>query len=878
MSSSSLWLTLACSTLLLQLGVLWSVLRLARIARTWWVWPAFFLALATLLARRVTVIYGLVAGGALPHAPATELAGFLVSLLQLAALWRLYDDLLEGRQAEARAEKAERAAAEAARLETERLFRTLFERSGDHVLLLEAGTDGLPVIVDANEAALAAHGYTRAEMLGMPISVLEPDAAPGIPAARVAAVLGGGGLLFETRHLRRDGSVLDVEVRIVGVPLQGRTLILAVERDITERRRFERDLAASEARLREAARMARIGYWEVDHRTGRQTWSEELFRMYGLDPEAGAPSLEALAARLHPEDRDHAIRSYREHLEGRSPRLWRPFRVVLPDGAVRHVHSQIATEYAPDGTPLRSFGTDQDVTGQVQLAQDREKALSLLSTTFESTSEGLLVVEQDGRVSTFNRRFLEMWDLEADGVRSLSAAALADLVVAKVADPKGFLRRISELQAAPEAVSTDEVELLDGRIYERYSCPRREAGEVSGRLLSFRDVTARRKAEEDRLALERQFHHLQRMESVGRLAGGISHDMNNVLAAIMSVTEVLGMKAPEHAAQLDLVMEAARRGRTLMRGLLAFARKEMEEADYFDLNDVVRREAELLSSTTLQKVRLELDLAPKLPRLMGSSPAIATALMNLCVNAVDAMPGGGTLTLRTRALGAQGVELEVEDTGQGMPPEVASRAMEPFFTTKPSGKGTGLGLSMVYGTVQAHGGSCEIHSRPGQGTRIRVTLPVVPGEPRGGQVPEPPAGHGPPAEACRILLVDDDPLVRRTIPEMLALQGHRVTAASGGAEGLALAEDGTRWDLMVLDLNMPGMDGLETLARLREAARGLPVLLTTGFLGEHTGERLAALGPVSVLLKPYTAAEIWKAVADLLAGGGTAAVAPPAPD
>ncbi|HLO68821.1 MAG TPA: PAS domain S-box protein [Holophaga sp.] len=859
MHSFTVWHLLACVTLLLQLGVLWAVLRLGRVARTWWVWPALFLALGVLLFRRVTILWGLFSSGRLPNYPATEITACAIAFFQFVALWRLYEDLREGREAQERL-------AEATRAGSEWLFRTLFERSGDSVLLLETRAEAPPVIVDVNDAALASHGYRREQLVGQPVTILEPDLGPEEDAQRRDQLHTASQALFVTRHRRRDGSLFDVEILTMSAPVQGRNLLLSIERDITARLQAERELAASEARLREAARMARLGWWEADHLAGHATWSEELYRMYRLDPAGGAPAFEKWSELLHPGDREAATRTWREHLARRSPRAWRQYRILGPGGEVRHILSHIRTEFAPDGTPLRSFGTDQDVTGQVQLAAEREKALSLLSATFESTSEGLLVTDGEGRISGFNRRFLDMWGLEPDQVRDAREQDLAAALVPKVADPGAFLARIRQIGADPLLVASEEVLLRDGRVFERHSSPRQEGGEVAGRLWSFRDITPRRKAEEERLALEQQFHHLQRMESVGRLAGGISHDMNNVLAAIMSVAEVMKIKGEASPGQLDLILDAARRGRTLMRGLLAFARKEMEEAEHFDLNEVVRREAELLSSTTLQKVRLELDLAPDLPRLVGSSAAIATALMNLCVNAMDAMPDGGRLALRTRPAGGDSVELVVEDDGQGMPPEVASRAMEPFFTTKPSGKGTGLGLSMVFGTVQAHGGNCEIQSRPGQGTRVRVVLPVAAAGPGPGA--EPPgrdegAGSG---ASLRILLVDDDPLVRTSVPEMLSLQGHRVTPVPGGREALAALEAEGNWDLVVLDLNMPGMDGLETLTRLRGLAPLLPVLLTTGFLGERASDRLSELGPVSVLLKPYSAEEIRRATESLLAG------------
>jgi CheY-like chemotaxis protein len=234
--------------------------------------------------------------------------------------------------------------------------------------------------------------------------------------------------------------------------------------------------------------------------------------------------------------------------------------------------------------------------------------------------------------------------------------------------------------------------------------------------------------------------------------------------------------------------------------------------------------------------------------------------MNLCVNALDAMPDGGTLTLRTRSLEDREVQLLVRDTGQGMPPEVIARAMEPFFTTKPIGKGTGLGLAMVFGTVQAHGGTLEIRSEVGKGTELEIRLPLAPGAGLD------PAGLAAPAAArslgsLRVLLVDDDQLVRLTAPALIESQGHRVTVASGGFEALGLLEHGPGWDVVVLDLNMPDLDGLETLRRLRRLRPGLPVLLATGYADDQTRVSLGALGPLTILPKPYSIEDLQQALA-----------------
>jgi two-component system CheB/CheR fusion protein len=375
------------------------------------------------------------------------------------------------------------------------------------------------------------------------------------------------------------------------------------------------------------------------------------------------------------------------------------------------------------------------------------------------------------------------------------------------------------------------------------------------------DITERKQAEQEVRALETQVNHLQRLESIGRLAGGVSHDMNNVLAAIMAVGSTLLLR---HASDPVLVKEAqtllsaATRGRDLVKGLRDFSRKELEAAGELDLNQLARQEADLLDHTTLKKVAVELDLEQGLPGVYGDASAISNALMNICLNACDAMPGGGRLGITTRSLGQGFVELAVQDQGEGMPPEVLAQAMEPFFTTKPAGKGTGLGLSLVYGTMKAHGGTLDIQSRPGQGTRVSLVFPPATGVPGARRAKAAPAA---PSRELRILLVDDEEIIRSTVGAILDTLGHQAHAAAGGLEALRLVQDGLAPDLVILDLNMPELDGSETFKRLRRTRPELPVVFATGYVDERIPAILSHFSKVQVLKKPFTVAEIREVLA-----------------
>jgi signal transduction histidine kinase/CheY-like chemotaxis protein len=370
-----------------------------------------------------------------------------------------------------------------------------------------------------------------------------------------------------------------------------------------------------------------------------------------------------------------------------------------------------------------------------------------------------------------------------------------------------------------------------------------------------RDRTDREEAERERQRLQAELHQAEKMESVGSLAGGVAHDMNNVLAAILASAERLRQSFPDGdpvAGSLDNILHAGGRGRDLVQALTAFARKGMQETCTIDLNEILNREVELLRHTTLQRVEMVLALDPALPRVNGNASALGSAIMNLAINALDAMPAGGTLTLSSRVLEDGMVGVEVADSGQGMAPEVLAKAVEPYFTTKPIGKGTGLGLSRVYGTVKAHGGFLELHSNLGQGTSAVLHLPpVVPGTEGSDTIPgsaEVQVTSRPPMD---ILLVDDDNLILETVAPLITSLGHRVRTAASGEEALSALDTGPDPGLVILDHHMPGLTGFETLARLRQGHPHLPVVVTTGFLDPATRDLLAGIRQVRVLMKPY---------------------------
>lgn len=387
---------------------------------------------------------------------------------------------------------------------------------------------------------------------------------------------------------------------------------------------------------------------------------------------------------------------------------------------------------------------------------------------------------------------------------------------------------------------------------------------------TIQDITEKKLVEIANSELQAQLQQSQKMESLGVLAGGVAHDMNNVLGAILGLASVYAEIQPEGTpayGAFNTILKAATRGGELVKSLLAFARQTLPSEQELDLNAILQDEVRILRHTTLAKVHLKMELAPDLRHILGDVSALTHAFMNLCVNAVDAMPERGILGLRTRNVDRDWIEVVVEDNGTGMSEEVLAKAIDPFFTTKGVGKGTGLGLPMVYTTVRAHHGQLDIQSEPGQGTRVRIRFPACAamGSQRqdAGAVPVERGEAVSPTsfsdkEALTVLVVDDDEMIRVSMQTILDHLGHTVILTRSGEEALAKLEARFEPDIVILDMNMPGLGGFKTLSLLRSLRPGVPVILATGRVDEIALTMASTHPGVTLLPKPFGVGELQK--------------------
>lgn len=485
----------------------------------------------------------------------------------------------------------------------------------------------------------------------------------------------------------------------------------------------------------------------------------------------------------------------------------------------------------------------------------------------DSALDGILVVDNEGRKIVQNQRMTELWGIPPEIAANPDDRVQIEFVTRRTKHPEAFVERVTYLNSNPNDISRDIIELVDDTILDRSSSPvHSKDGTHYGRIWIFRDITQQRQ-------LEEQLRQSQKMEAIGQLAGGVAHDFNNILAAVMIQSELAlhtpGLP-PFAVGMLAEIRAGADRAARLTRQLLAFSRRQVMQPRQLDLNELVANLARMLQRILGENVRLQLQLHPRQLQVQADAGMLDQVLLNLVVNARDAMPKGGEVVVRTtsaelpaeeaakmpEASAAPYVCLSVSDTGTGIAAEILPHIFEPFFTTKPQGHGTGLGLATVQGIVKQHHGAITVDSTPAGGTTFTVWLPPC------GTTDEAPACEPAPAAAAggteTILLVEDEATIRELCQIVLESAGYTVLAAADGPEAIRI------WDrvegdihLLLTDMVMPGgMTGQDLATALRQRQPGLRVVFTTGYSEETAGHDLPLKLGRNFIQKPYTPREI----------------------
>jgi len=742
----------------------------------------------------------------------------------------------------------DRMRAERALRDSEERFRRISQSASDAIVSIDA--DGM--IVSWNEAAERIFDYGSSEMIGQPLSRIIPERFRNLHKEGLKRIAAGGGYhvigkTVELEGLRADGTEVPIELALSTWTMGRNRFYTGLLRDISERQATEHALRESEAQLRSIIDLEFVAIVIVD----------EASTVEFVNPAAevlfGKPSEHLMGAQLGvPIVADEASE----------------IEIVRSDGSIRQAEMRVTTMmWQGKESYLLSI---RDVTSRKRAEDELRK----LTRAIEQSPASVVITDVNGTIEYVNPKFCEVTGYGYEEALGKNPRILKSGNMTP-AEYEVLWKTISS-----GSVWTGEFHNVkkDGEPFWELAsiAPVRDRrGEITHFVAVKEDITER-KATEERL------RQAQKMEVIGQLTGGIAHDFNNFLAIIVGNLQLLEEELSEDDDNRELITDAiwsAERGAELTRRLLAFARRQQLHPEATDLNKTLRAVTKLLQRTLGERIEVRTDLAEELSEAMIDRGQLETSLVNLAVNARDAMPDGGVLTITTKnvVLGEDAVEvggavalspgeyamIAVSDTGVGMSEKVLNRIFEPFFTTKRFGQGSGLGLSMVYGFVRQSGGSIAVESEAGQGTIIRLYLPraVKDAHADDATVEAATAGTG---GGEVILVVEDDDRVRRTAVSMLLKQGYRVEEAHNSAAALDIVARAPRIDLLFTDVVLP--DGLNGPALAREVLGLRPdvrVLLTSGYAFDE-GEADTGEPHFRLLPKPYRRGDLANTIRSVL--------------
>jgi PAS domain S-box-containing protein len=722
----------------------------------------------------------------------------------------------------------------------------------------------------------------RAEILGLSLREMLGEEAYAERKSLLALALAGERQFFASSFVHPTRGVVAVQTDYVPfADADGRVHgILILVQDVTEQRAADRSLRESESRFRRIADLAPAIMWVTRLDRVRDFVNQAYADFVGVGDRDEARLVD-WKSRIHPDDVERIVA---ESLAGEASMetFTLEGRYLRGDGEWRWLRSVSSPRFGPDGEHVGFIGVATDVTpakeAELELKRQVEERTAKLAQSemqfraiFDTLLEVLVLMDPDGTIIRMNRKEASWRDLEPD---LAVGRKIWDSPTLKAYPQHIPLIRKAVATAAMGETFSDEVKM------EREGAPtsfldvavqpiRDAAGKVVFLLFEARDIT-------DLKAIQEQLRQSQKMEALGQLTGGFAHDFNNLLTVVVGGLDLITKRIddPKLRTYAGNALAAAERGARLTGQLLAFSRVQRLEVRSTEIAPLIENMRPLLRNVLGPGVQKAFKLEAVGVPVMADPTQVEVAVLNLAINARDAMPDGGILTFATRPVEiaddpelADGryVELAISDTGVGMSEEVASRAFEPFFTTKDVGKGTGLGLSMVYGMARQSGGTARIESAPGTGTTVKILLRAAEAAGEESEASEANSDDAVSAvNAASILVIDDDPDVRAFIAETLEDAGYRVRQAADGPQGLAQAV-AERPDLAVIDFIMPGMSGAEVARHLLDRWPKQPILFVSGY---SETDAIRGVAPQAQLLaKPFRSDALGQAVRKALAPG-----------
>jgi PAS domain S-box-containing protein len=756
--------------------------------------------------------------------------------------------------------------AEEAMRASEEQYRAIFNASADALVLRDAGFR----IVDVNATYERMSGWTREEVLGLDRVVANPaDVAPMIRAQHARA-LAGEAIVLEVPLVRRDGVRYELELR--GVPIQhrGEPHVLYMGRDVTERKRAEEALRASEEQYRAIfnASADALVLWDDQYR--RVDVNPAYQAMYGWarDEVIGKAYEDP---RFSPEYARRRLELVRRALAGEECQA--ELEAIRRDGTriLTEVH---AIPFRHRGAP-HVLAAARNVTERKQAEEALRASEEQYRAIFNASADAMLLRDDSMMIVDANPAFLALCGLPREQVVGRQRAPFVT-----EAYEDSAARLLSEAVDGVRGTLLAQTRSFDGSLLdvEVRAMPMLYRGRRHVLAIA-RNITGEKRAEAERRRFEAQLRQAQKMEAIGQLTGGIAHDFNNILASVMGYVVLAEERVSDSgdarcAGYLDEALASCRRARDLIQQMLTFSRGGRGEPRALSLAAVVREAMPMLRSALPSTLEIDVDVDESVPAVWMDEIQAHQVLLNLAINARDAMPEGGVLRIsvaraelhdavctscRAPVTGPV-VELSVADSGKGIDPGLLERIFDPFFSTKAPGKGSGMGLSMVHGIVHEHGGHVIVESDWGKGARFRIVLPEYATAPSVSERPRSlPGTHE--ALQGRVLLVDDEPSVLAVMRETLMSWGLQVEAcgsADAAERNFERAPDAI--DLLVTDHAMPLVTGIDLAARLRRHRADLPWLLCTGYADADTRARAREQGAAAVLMKPIERDELRAAV------------------
>jgi signal transduction histidine kinase/CheY-like chemotaxis protein len=532
---------------------------------------------------------------------------------------------------------------------------------------------------------------------------------------------------------------------------------------------------------------------------------------------------------------------------------------------------------------------EEDLIQAKQALEQRSRQLAntvaLLNATLEASPDGIVALDLSGKVIIHNARFAAIWDMPRSLLDGGDGDVIARHIESRIAEPEAYRRSVLRQQQTPDVAFREELQLKDGRFFERHATPQMIDGHCAGMVVSWRETTEQRRAEAERLALEQRMRDSQKMEALGTLAGGIAHDFNNIIAAILGNAMILRddvLPGGEALAWLGEIERAGKRGRELVQRILSFSRRQPLSLRVLSLRPIIEDALALMRASLPASAEFSMTYPEQPVHASVDAIQISQIVMNLCTNAwqaFDGLPGRIDVALDTCLGGsvlpghAQAVALQhcarlrVRDNGRGIEPSVQSRIFEPFFTTKPAGQGTGLGLSMVHGIVAAHHGSIAFLSVPGEGTTFELLLPLAEAPAAANAASE--AETRRPLSRRHVLYIDDDESLVFLVERLLRRRGFRVSGFADAQTALtALRASPDDIDIVVTDYNMPRLSGLNLASIVAGIRPELPVIITSGYISDEIAARASEIGVRHLIRKENSADELCELIGRVIDASG----------